>query len=261
MIKMNISYKISERFEKKYLLDLYYEDNLQARPVVIYVHGGAWSQGDKALFRHLGEALKDMGMVGVIINYRLSPDVIHPAHVEDCASAFAWVYNNIKEYGGNPENIFICGHSAGAHLASLLALDSNYLSKHNLSPLNITGIIALAGVFRLYKKQGEPLPPFFSEIFSSAFGDDEKTRLEASPIKHVNKNAPGFLILFGEKENRFMKGQSIHFFEELMDKGVNAEIRELSGLDHVSIITEIWNKDSVTAEIIENFVLREIFQT
>jgi acetyl esterase/lipase len=257
MVERNISYKDTDGSVKKNTLDIYYERGLQARPVVIYIHGGAWSQGDKDLFIYLGEVLRDMGFTGVIINYRLTPDVTHPAHVEDCASAVAWVYKNIQKYGGNPENIFLCGHSSGAHLASLLALDEKYLSKHDVSKANITGVISLAGVYRLYKEKGENVPPFFAEVFSSAFGDDEQTRIDASPINHVKKNAVVFLILFGEKENRYMKKQSIDFFEALVDKDVEAEIRELTGLDHVSIVTEIWNKDSEIADIIEDFVMKE----
>jgi acetyl esterase/lipase len=244
--------------DPKNLLDVYYEKNMQAKPVVVYIHGGAWSQGDKLLFVNLGETLVSMGCVGVIINYRLSPAVTHPTHVEDCAAAIDWVRRNIVKYGGNPDNIFLCGHSAGAHLVALLALDSKYLQQYASTPGFINGVIALAGVYRLYKIGSQPVPPFFADIFSIAFGDDMETRQDASPVNHIRKDAPPFLVMFGENENRFMKRQSIDFFEELVDKGADGEIREIPQLDHVSIVTDIWEKDSELAEIIENFIGREL---
>src|SRR6516164_2426591 len=106
------------------VLDVLRPKNLDNRPVVLFVHGGAWMIGDKnplGLYRGFGRFLARHGIVAVMINHRLSPAVKHPEHVKDVARAFAWTRRHIKEYGGDPDRIFLCGHSAGGHLVSLLA--------------------------------------------------------------------------------------------------------------------------------------------
>jgi acetyl esterase/lipase len=97
----------------KHRLDLFVPEGLKDAPVLIFVHGGGWTSGDKNLYSFVGRAFAEQGFVTAVINYRLSPQVQHPAHIEDVARAFAWVYRNIAQYGGNPEKIFVMGHSAG----------------------------------------------------------------------------------------------------------------------------------------------------
>src|SRR5205823_5671892 len=105
---------------------------------VFFVHGGAWRNGDKSgilgVYSALGRFLVRHGLGAVIINYRLSPAVRHPAHVQDVAKAFAWTHKNIARYGGRPDQIFLCGHSAGGHLVALLATDPTYLKAEGLTP-------------------------------------------------------------------------------------------------------------------------------
>src|SRR6266851_5939819 len=117
------------------VLDVLRPKGLEDRPVVLFVHGGAWMIGDKCLFglyRNFGRFLAKNGIVAVMINYRLSPDVKHPEHIKDVARAFAWTRRHVKDYGGDPDRIFLCGHSAGGHLVSLLATNEAYLQDESL---------------------------------------------------------------------------------------------------------------------------------
>ena len=117
-----------------------------ALPVVVMIHGGGWRTGDKAnesQGKQKASFFTGRGFVYVSINYRLSPAVQHPAHVEDVAKALAWVADHIASYGGDPERIFLMGHSAGAHLAALVTTDERYLSKLGKSSLKLNGVILL----------------------------------------------------------------------------------------------------------------------
>ena len=129
------------------MLDIYSPKNQQPpSPVLIHIHGGAWCSGDKQYSRGHGVFYSQNGFLVVCINYRLhslEKPLKHPNQTEDCTAAIAWVFKNIEKYGGNNKQIFISGHSSGAHLASLIACDKRYLAKYNLSPNNIKGVIAV----------------------------------------------------------------------------------------------------------------------
>jgi acetyl esterase/lipase len=138
-------------------LDVFSPEGLKDRPVVFLVHGGAWMIGDKdffGLYRNVGKALARHGVVTVMVNYRLSPAVRHPAHVEHLARAFAWTRRHIKEYGGNPDRIVLVGHSAGGHLVALLATDDRYLKARGLhlddaDRAAIRGVVGVSGVYHV----------------------------------------------------------------------------------------------------------------
>jgi len=115
MQKPVVVYDIDYGSEERQQLDLYHAgDSTIARPVVVFLHGGAWMQGSKDQYLFVGEALVSKGFVAVIPNYRLFPDVKFPTFVEDNALALKWVYNNIQRFGGDPNDVYIMGHSAGA---------------------------------------------------------------------------------------------------------------------------------------------------
>lgn len=113
-------------------LDVYMPRDAQASPVVVFFHGGALMGGDKRQGQSLASRLVPMGIGVVSANYRLTPTVRHPEHVRDAAAATAWVLRHIGEYGGDPSRVFVSGHSAGAYLATLLALDSTLLAEHGI---------------------------------------------------------------------------------------------------------------------------------
>jgi acetyl esterase/lipase len=136
------TYEVQERLDIRYhdacdrqVLDVLRPKGLDNRPVVLFVHGGAWMIGDKCLFglyRGFGRFLAKHGIVAIMINYELSPAAKHPEHIKDVARAFAWTRRHVMDYGGDPDRIFLCGHSAGAHLVSLLATNESYLKDERL---------------------------------------------------------------------------------------------------------------------------------
>ena len=103
--------------------------------------------GDKKGMAALGHKFASRGYTTVLANHRLSPDVSHPEHINDIAAAFAWVHNNIQHHGGDPQRIFVAGHSSGGYLAMLLASDPAYLEPYSLTPQHIRGVIPISGFF------------------------------------------------------------------------------------------------------------------
>src|SRR5438132_1420307 len=116
----------------KHKLDLYLPNGKKDFPVLFFVHGGAWKSGDRRIYGRLGNLFAKQGIGTVIISYRLSPKVQHPAHIQDVGKAFAWTHANIAKHGGRADQIFVCGHSAGGHLVALLATDESYLKAEKL---------------------------------------------------------------------------------------------------------------------------------
>ncbi|MFM7150523.1 MAG: alpha/beta hydrolase [Gemmataceae bacterium] len=152
VIKDVAYYDGPDQHKVKHKLDLYLPKGLKEFPVLFFVHGGAWGHGDKDTFCLYGlfaKAYASQGIGVVVTNYRLSPEVKFPEHLKDVARAFAWCHKNIARHGGSPNCLFACGHSAGAHLVSLLAGDPTALAEHGLNQKALKGVIPISGPFIL----------------------------------------------------------------------------------------------------------------
>ncbi len=211
-------------------LDLYLPEGARDVPVVVFFHGGGLRQGDKSECEHVGRALAAQGVGAAIANYRLSPGVSHPAHAEDGARSVAWVRNHIKEYGGNPDKIFLAGHSAGAYLASLLSTDARYLKAQGLSPKNLAGVVPISGFFWVEKVA--PDRP------KDTWGADPKAWPEASPAKYVSSEAPPTLLLYADGDDPWRREQN-----EQMAKAMKAEAVQIEGRDHLGIFQKLGSGD------------------
>ena len=145
---LGLKYYEGKKFDnRKHRLDLYLPEGKKKVPVVMWIHGGGWRQGDKGLYGRLGRRFAREGIGLAAISYRLSPKVRHPEHIRDCARAFAWLHRNVKEHDGDPDRLFIMGHSAGGHLAALLALDRKFLKEQKVPVQAIKGVIPMSGVY------------------------------------------------------------------------------------------------------------------
>lgn len=174
-------------------LDVYTPTNCRVGgcPVVMWVHGGGWANGDKAGMGSedgtaIGNVWSEKGAVVVSINYRLTPEVVHPAHVQDVAAAINWVKKNIRSYKGNPNKLYLMGHSAGGHLVALVATDPQYLAKHGLTPAG-----SLAGVFPIdsggLDLEASLNEPIAGKRIAAAFGTSKQALRAASPIYNVKQ--------------------------------------------------------------------------
>lgn len=197
---LNIPYQVAEHSDPAQTsLDVHVPKHATNAPVLFFVHGGSWAFGDKYLYNsNKLPFLISLGFVVVSTNYRLSSDEIkHPSHVNDVAQALAWVVGNIGKYGGDPSGIYLMGHSAGAHLVSLLTLSDEFLTNAGLNQSNIQGVVLVdTAAFDMVRTM-ENLQNTPSSFFHNAFGANIDTWIHASPMHQIqdNKRYPPFLIL------------------------------------------------------------------
>jgi arylformamidase len=253
-IKQNIPY--CEDPDPLQKLDIYYPINHENPvPVMIHIHGGGWRTGDKNQMKNHGIFYASHGILFVTINYRLSPKVHHPAHVEDCATAVSWVFNHVDELGGDRNRIFVSGHSAGAHLAALLGTSPAYLQKYNLSPQMIAGVIAVdAASFNLLSRTAERLEQYFVR---QAFGSDEGTLKDASPFYNVSvkEGYPKFLLLnTSNRVNAVLEGKA--FIDKLKSAGCDAQIVVVDGHTHKDMNTAMYDESDPVGNRILKFILK-----
>jgi acetyl esterase/lipase len=239
-VKDNVYTEGNPEDAAKHKLDLYLPTDKTDFPVLFFVHGGSWRSGDRSLYTGVGHRFAKLGTAVVIPSYRLAPKNPHPAQIEDVAAAFAWTVKNIAQYGGDPKRIFIAGHSAGGHLVSLLALDSKYLDKHGIDSGAIQGVMSLSGVYDV-----RPLP---------LFGADEQTRRAASPLEHVHRNAPPFLLTYSQWDYAGLPAQARRFDRALRRNFVASTLVYIPGENHISEMVNVTRDDDPTARAMLSFM-------
>jgi acetyl esterase/lipase len=230
----------------KHRLDLYVPRGEKDRPVVLFLHGGAWVFGDKDFFgvyEALGKMFARHGVVAAVASYRLSPRVQHPEHVKDAARAFVWVHDNIARHGGRADRIFLCGHSAGGHLVSLLATDESYLKAEGRSLKDIQGVLPISGVYEIP-----------DGLFQNAFGKDAEVHRQASPLTHVHAGCPSFLVLYADKDYPFCDAASEKFARALKAKKVAARTQVIKERNHFDIIGKATHDDDPCAQALLDFI-------
>jgi len=173
-------------------LDVYTPKDLKApAPVVVFIYGGSWNAGDRRDYAFVGEALASRGIVAVVADYRLYPQVRYPSFVEDGAMAVAWTVREAKNIGGDPKHVFVMGHSAGGYNAAMVALDKRWLSKVSLSPNVLRGWIGLAGPYDFLPIENPDVKPVFFHPNSPP---------DSQPINHVTAGAPPALLMASSKD-------------------------------------------------------------
>jgi acetyl esterase/lipase len=213
----------------RHTLDRYLPQGAKDCPVLVFVHGGTWRSGNKGRYGGVGQLFARHGIATAVINYRLSPQVQHPAHVQDVAKAFAWVRANVARYGGRPDRVFLSGHSAGGHLVALLTADEKYLKAEGLSAADVRGVLAMSGVFVI-----TPVT-----LFESAFGPDVAVCRDASPVTHVRPGLPPFLMMYADRDFLYLDRMA-----ELMATGLKgvdcpAEVCRVPDRNHITIIARL----------------------
>ena len=244
--------------DEKQRLDIYAPRDAKQAPVVIFVHGGEWTRGDKANVSYKPKFLNENGIVFVSVNYRLTPPAKHPAHVSDVAAAVRWVHDHAAKLGGDPKKIVLMGHSAGCHLVTLVALDPRYLSAVDLKPSDLAGVAAWSGgaydLVAKVKAGGN-----YAGYIKKTFGDSEEAWRDASPVAHV-KNAvegPAFLFISVERGNASHKA-SEGLAEQIRKAKGKAETRLLEGRDHFTANHLLGAPEDSTGKLLLDFVAKVI---
>lgn len=235
-------------------LDVYSPRIGSRHPVLIYLHGGKFSFGDKISSAfNKPSAFTSRGFVFVSVDYRLSPAVKYPTHVQDVAESIAWVCKNIRRYGGDPDKIYVMGHSAGAQLAGLVATDEQFLAKVGLNLSCLRGVILLDG--GTYNLAATAKSSSRHDLLTTVFGKDPSIWWQASPIKHIgkNKNIPPFLIVY--VPNRVdAAAQSLAFHNALRNVGVHSALISTPGKTHATLNEDIGLSGDKPTETVFDFL-------
>jgi acetyl esterase/lipase len=202
-LKSNIPY--ADPAHERNVLDIYTPESAKGLPVVFWIHGGGWQTGDKTDVQIKPKLFCESGFVFVSTNYRLLPQVEMDVLIRDVAKSLGWVHKNIEKHGGDPQRIFVMGHSAGAQLAALLCIDDRYLKAEGVPFEVLKGCVPVDGdtydipaiIVTAELRQtvhGQPLPTFGHRV---KFGNDPKKHIDFSAVTHVakGKGIPPFLIL------------------------------------------------------------------
>ena len=212
---------LSEYADERCRLDLYYPRDANSFSTVVWFHGGGLTGGQK----EVPFGLREKGLAIVAVNYRLSPKVKASVCIDDAAAAVAWTFNNIQEYGGRADRIFVSGHSAGGYLTSMVGLDKRWLHRHGVSANDIAGLVPFSGHaithFTVRAERGiDRSQPIVDDL---------------APLFHVRNDAPPILLITGDREKELLGRyeETAYLWRMLQEVGhPHAELVELKGYGH-----------------------------
>ena len=196
------------------------------KPVVVFFYGGAWDSGEKSSYLFVAEALTSRGYVVVVPDYRLYPEVTFPAYMDDAARAVKWTFDNVAKYGGDPDKLFVMGHSAGAQLAALLAYDATYLDRAAIDKRRIRGVVSLAGPLDFL-----PLTEAKMEFIFPV-----PVRRESQPINFITGKEPPTLLLHGTADTRVGIHNSRNLAARITERGGVVETTYYPEIGHVGLL-------------------------
>ena len=202
-------------------LDLYYPKGVKNYSTIVWFHGGGITGGSK----EIPKALMDKGYAVIGVGYRLSPKVTAPVYIEDAAAAIAWTFQHISDYGGNPDLIFVSGHSAGGYLGMMATLDKKYLGKYNIDANRIAGLIPFSGQAITH----------FTVRQERGIKDTQPQIDEYAPLYFVRSDAPPMLLITGDREMELLgRYEENAYLLRMMKLTGNKRTRlyELQGFDH-----------------------------
>jgi arylformamidase len=242
-------------------LDVFAPANASQRPVVFWIHGGGWVRGDKTEVNLKPTLFVDRNFVFVPINYRFVPNVTIKEIAQDVAKALLWVNRNIVRYGGDPNTLFVMGHSAGAQLAALVSIDDRYLKAEGLSLNMIKGCVPIDGdtydvATQVKMVEAVQDRPYF-DSHRRKFGHEAALE-ELSAVNHVarNKGIPPFLIIHIADLPGSRTGLQSHLLATRLihHGGVKADVLAVPGKTHVTLDSDIGGPGDSTTEAILRFV-------
>lgn len=207
-------------------LDLYAPETPGPHPLVVFFYGGAWQQGERAQYRFVGEALAGLGCVAALPDYRTWPEVGFAGFMADAAAALAWCAAWAAALGVDGGKVHVAGHSAGAHLALLLALDPRWLAAAGYDRARLAGAIGLSGPYDFLPITRPDIIPIFAGVPPEA----------TQPITYADAAAPPVLLLHGAADEVVLPRNSQALAAKIQAAGGRAELRLYPGVGHAGTL-------------------------
>lgn len=215
-------------------LDIYLPNDVSDQsslPVIVFFYGGRWTDGDKDMYPFLAKQYVDRGFVVVIPDYRKYPAVTFPAFVNDGAKALAWTVNNIDQYHGDEDQLFVMGHSAGAHIGALLTANPNYLAEYGLSNQVIKGFAGLSGPYDFTPEEKD---------LKDIFGPPQRYP-EMKVTTFIQGNEPPMLLLWGEQDELVGRQNIDRLSTKIQQKNGLVTTKIYPEMAHVNMVSNmIW---------------------
>jgi acetyl esterase/lipase len=218
--------------DPQHRLDVYVPDQAAGvpRPVVLFWHGGRWSFGDKSDYRFVGAALAEAGYVAVVANYRHYPQVKMPGFMDDAAQAALWTAAHAHEFGGDRERLYLMGHSAGAHLAALVTLNTGYFAATGQPAPRIAGVIGLSGPYDFL--------PLLEVDVQDMFGPPPLYP-QSQPINFLRADAPAMLLVHGLGDDTVWPKNSRNLASALSALNVPVTLKLYPKLSHADTVAAL----------------------
>jgi acetyl esterase/lipase len=211
-------------------LDLYVPDTAAANmPVMLFFYGGSWESGSKDIYLALGQAFASKGIMVAVADYRLFPQILYPAFLDDSAHAFVFVRDHVAAYGGDPHRLFLAGHSAGAYNAVMLAADKSYLRNAGADMAQICGVIGIAGPYNFL--------PLTDDHLITMFGGAR--RPETQPITYIDGKRPPMFLAAGTDDTTVSPRNSSDMAEKLRSFDSPVQLATYPGVGHIGIILSL----------------------
>ena len=230
----------------RHRLDIYVPDDLVGpAPVVVFFYGGSWKRGDRGDYLFAAQALASRGFVTVVPDYRLYPEVRFPGFLQDSAQAVAWTQGSIAEHGGDPDRIFVMGHSAGAYNAAMLALDPRYLAAAGVERDALSGMIGLAGPYDFL--------PLDTRTTRQIFGDAPDLPA-TQPVRYATAEVPPLLLLSGADDGTVLPRNSESLARAVTEAGGSAELRVYPDIGHIGVVLALADGQRSRAPVLDDLV-------
>ena len=211
-------------------LDVYRPAHAAHAPVLVFFYGGDWTHGKRQWYRFVGTALAAHGILTIIPDYRKYPDVRLDGFMRDAAHAVVWTHDHAAQFGGDPQDLFVMGHSSGAQIAALLATDPTWLAADGMSLHSLAGFIGLAGVYDFV-----PIPPDDAGM-RRIFGTQAHEQRQADPITFVRHGDPPMLLLQGTNDHEVRAANSVALARKAQAVGDDAKLKLYPGVGHMALV-------------------------
>lgn len=230
--------------DDRHRLDVFAPERRASGPIVLFLYGGAWTSGDRSTYEFVGTALAARGITTVIADYRLHPQVRFPGFVEDAARAYGWVDRHLARVDGGRRPVFLMGHSAGAHIAALLAVDRRWIAAAHAAPP--AGLVGLAGPYAFDPTTWDTTAAIFAPVAARAD--------LARPARLVRRKGPPTLLLHGADDRTVGLFNTEEFADALTARGTTVRKIVYPDIGHVGLVSAIAKPFRWRADVLDDVV-------